>query len=294
MQAVSEKSGLESALSVLPSRVASEIERRAALRVGGRRSIREIRLSALGASSVLFGTERVGLSGRVSESEVLFTLTAICEGALYASRDRIAEGYLSLPHGVRVGISGRARYDGERLVGVSDVTSLVFRLPTGECAFADELYEIYRAGIGRGALIYSPPGVGKTTALRSLAVRASVGKGARRVAIIDERCELSAASFEGCEALLLSGYKKAYGMEIATRTLSPELIFVDELSASDAEGVMSVLRSGVPLVATAHAASLEDLRMRQGIAELVAAGAFSVFVGIFRSDSGYFLKVDRV
>lgn len=278
---------------MLPREVAAEITRRVRARVGGMETVREVRLRAGGVSSVLFSGERVALVSRVGKRELNETVEAICEGALYAHRDSIAEGYLTMNGGIRVGISGRARYEGDRLVGVADILGLVFRIPTGECAFGEELYSVFRSGIGRGMLIYSPPGVGKTTALRYLAKRASVGKFATRVALIDERCELCAEDFSGSEAELLSGYKKTAGMEIAIRTLSPDLIMVDELSADDAASVVSVLRSGVPLVATAHAESLSDLYKRGGIGELISLGAFEVFVGISYTGGRYSLTVER-
>ncbi len=293
MQAVKEKEKFNSVLEVLPRGMAAELSRRAKARVEGARSVREIRVRREGVSSVLFSHEWVKLSTRVGGEELLRCVTAICEGALYRERDRIAEGYITMPGGIRVGICGRARYEGERLVGVSELQSLVFRIPTGECEFGEELFEIYKSGIGRGMLIYSPPGVGKTTALRYLAKRASIGKFSTRVALIDERYELSAEDFSDSEVELLSGYKKSLGIEIAIRTLSPELIFIDELSSSDATAVMSVIRSGVPIVATSHGESPDDLYSRAGMGDLVTSGAFSVLVGISHTGEGYSLRVDR-
>lgn len=292
MQAVKEIGRVESVLRHLPSGVRSEILRRAMARVGGTSSIREIRLR-LGVSSVLFSREWVGLVTRCEREELSDTLESLTGGAVYAERDSMARGYISLPHGVRVGISGRARYDGERLVGVSEVGSLVFRIPTGECEFGEELYSVFSSGIGRGMLIYSPPGVGKTTALRYLAKRISVRKSHTRIAVIDERCEFSGEDFRDTPVELLSGYEKGLGMEIAIRTLSPAVIMVDELSATDAAAVMSVLRSGVPLIATAHATDLSDLKCRAGLSELIGSGAFSVFVGISYGAGGYLLSVER-
>lgn len=291
MQTVKEKTA--TVIEVLPDRLRREILRRAEVRVGSAKPIREIRVRAEGVSTVLFSDERVSLATRVKRNELSGMVEAICEGALYAHRDTIAEGYLTMQGGIRVGISGRARYEGDSLVGISSVESLVFRIPTGECSFGEELFSHFQTGIGRGMLIYSPPGVGKTTALRYLAKRISGGKNLTRVALIDERGELSGEDFSNCAVELLSGYKKRLGIEIATRTLSPDVIMVDELSASDAEAVMSVIRSGVPLIATAHGDSLADLTERVSLGGLIGAGAFNVFVGISHTGTEYSLKVER-
>ena len=122
----------------------------------------------------------------------------------------------------------------------------------------------------------------------------SSGKNSTRVALIDERAELLAEDFSSSEVELLTGYKKSHGFEIAIRTLSPDIIMVDELSSSDAESVIQALRSGVALVATAHGECREDLEKRAGLGELISRGAFECFVGISHTGGGYFLTVERV
>jgi stage III sporulation protein AA len=236
----------------------------------------------------------VRLSSRVSGEELCECLGRLCDGAVYSRRDELIEGFVTLPDGVRVGIGGRAGYDGERLVGVSDIRSLVFRIPTGECEFIDELFEIYSGGIGRGMLIYSPPGVGKTTALRALAHRIGSGRDALRVAVVDERCEFSEGDYSGCEVDILRGYKRREGVEIATRTLSPGLIMIDEIGAEDADQLMTVVRCGIPMIATAHASSFEEVMAKPSLQRILSSSVFSVFVGLSRLCGKYILSVDRI
>lgn len=293
MQAVKEKTGVHSVLTVFPRRLSEELSRKAAARRGGLASLSEIRVRSGGSASAVLAGERVALSARLTEEEISRTVVKICDGAIYTHRDSIAEGYVSVGGGIRVGIGGRASYEGERLVGVSDIRSLVFRIPTGACEFGCELLRVWQDGVGHGMLIYSPPGVGKTTALRYLAGAISRGRGGVRVCVVDERGEFMAEDYADSELELLTGYKKSVGMEIATRTLAPDVIMVDELGACDTESVMSVVRCGVPVIATAHAADIDDLHSRASIYPLISAGAFDVFVGISRMGGGYSLSVDR-
>ena len=177
---------------------------------------------------------------------------------------------------------------GKALLAVLLVAGIVMT-----CAFADELYRVFTAGIGSGMLIYSPPGVGKTTALRSLAANIGSGRWARRVAVIDERCEFIVEDYANSQVDILRGYRRRAGLEIATRTMSPDIVMIDELGGDDAASVASVVRCGIPLIATAHAKSIDELYSKVSLAPLLSAGVFSVFVGISLDAGEYSLTVDR-
>ncbi len=144
-------------------------------------------------------------------------------------------------------------------------------------------------------LIYSPPGVGKTTALRALAGRIGSGRDARRVAVVDERCEFRPEDYAHAAVDILAGYKRALGIEIATRTMNPEVIMVDEIGgATEADAMLGMLHSGVPLIASAHASSLEEVKRKQNIARLVASGVFRTFAGLRREGSDYTCRIDKL
>ena len=281
------------AISLIGGAVAEEITRVCRTRRSGVSGLREISLRAVGRSSVGFSEERVPLYTALGKDEVEQIAKRLCDGALYAHRDTIASGYITLKGGIRVGISGYAKYEYKSFVGVSDISSLLFRIPGHACDFSQELYSAFLQGVGSGMLIYSPPGAGKTTALRSLALSVGSGRGARRVAVIDERCEFDEEDYAGAEVDILKGYKRRRGIEIATRTMSPEILMIDEIGADDAEGIGAVSKCGIPLIATSHAASLEELRSKPSLSALLSSGVFDVFVGIRREGERYLLTVDR-
>ena len=294
MKKIMEKPRVELVLEFLPLRMAEEILQLSKGRKDGLYGIRELRIRRKGVCTLTLGRENIPLASSINEEEMYAISERLTGGALYAHRDSIAEGFISLPRGIRVGVCGSAAYDGERLVGISNMSSLLFRIPTGECAFAGRLYEIYLGGIGRGLLIYSPPGVGKTTAIRKLAYMISVGKNPKRVAVIDERGEFDENDYHGCSVDILKGYKKGAGIEIATRTLSPDLIMIDEIGAEDAEPVLSAIRCGVPIVATAHAGDKDELLSRTTLKRFFDSSAFDLLVGIYMKDGEYLLSVDKI
>lgn len=266
-------------LDYLPRRVRAEIERLIISRGVKVNKISELRLRASGRSSILISGERIPICSNICSSDIERTVSMMCDGSLYSARDQIKDGYISLPAGVRVGVCGRARYDLGKLVGISDISSLVIRCPSFVDADFTELFKAYKK-CERGVLIYSPPGVGKTTALRAL-VSHMGGPCGEEVVVVDERCEFIERDFSALSVDVLKGYKREAGMEIALRTLSPSVVAVDEIGKlSEAETMLEFLNSGVKLVATAHAESVESLKRRPNVKVFFDNMIFDVLVGI--------------
>ncbi len=249
----------------------------------------ELRLSR-GAGSCLCRGGRVELLGvTLTQSDIDGIVNALCGGSMYAHADTLRQGYVTLEGGIRVGICGRMRTDGGRILGVSEISSLVFRFPLYVALPTDAICRaLTLTHPGRGVLIYSPPGVGKTTLLRAL-IRALAAPPYRlRLAVVDTREELSAC---GTDVVLgtdwLSGYPRGVGIEIATRTLSPHLIVCDEIGeAAEAEAICVACNAGVPLVASAHGANAADLLRRRGLRMLHENRVFGSYVGLSRTPGG--------
>lgn len=272
----------ESIRQALPSRIRAEL-----LSVAGKLDrVEEIRLHCGRRSTLTSRGRNIPTPVVLTRSEIDALLVRLCEGSVYAHRDTISEGYVSLRGGIRVGVCGRAAVSGSRISGVYDIDTLVVRIPHPSPPLGREIVELMREdGFTRGVLIYSPPGVGKTTLLRSLAVMLSSGKEARRVSVIDTRCELAYSLDSPSLCLdLLSGYPRHVGLALASRTLGTEIMICDEIgSRADAEAICEAHNCGVPLIASAHAASVRELLGRSGIGMLHRAGTFGYYVGIARS-----------
>lgn len=280
--------------AVLPHKLVAELTELERNYRGFSEKLREIRLRAGARSQILLGGQSMLLRTALTQEEIGDCVRLLCRGSLYAYRDTIGEGYIPLDGGVRVGLCGQARYEGGVLAGISDVTSLVFRIPHPVYGKNDDIYEEWKRGIGSGMLIFSPPGEGKTTALRALAKRIGSGKDARRVAVVDERCEFLPQEYLGCTVDLLRGYKRAQGIEIAMRTLNPEILMVDEIGGrEEADAMVGMLRGGVPLIATAHAGSMEDIRSRPSLLPFLQLGIFECFVGLSLCGEERKIRVER-
>ena len=180
---------------------------------------------------------------------------------------------------------------GGEIQSVTDISSLNIRIPERVIGCADRAYEIMAEDdFSRGILVWSVPGMGKTTLLRELAARLATGKRARRVALVDTRYELS-PGIEGIGIIdVLGGYPRAEGIEIAKRTLGAQVIICDEIAdRDDAEAILQAHNSGICVAASAHASSAQPLMTEEPLAGLFRAGVFGTYYGLLAQDKGSFV-----
>ena len=270
--------------ALLPIRLREAVQR---ARVS---SAEELRLHADREATLTASGRNIALGITLTAKEMQELLRAMCAGSLYAHEESIRQGYLSLGDGIRVGICGTAATESGRVIGVREITGLTVRLPHRvEVDVTPILSALTRDGAMRGVLIFAPPGVGKTTLLRAIAASAASPTYGIRTVAVDTRAELR-YGLDDTHLLLdvLVGYPRALGIEIAVRSLGAQLIVCDEIgSARDAEAILAAANCGVPLVASAHARSLEELLDRPAIAALHSAGVFDLYVSLSRSGSRF-------
>ena len=288
---------LEQILRALPDRLTREI-----LRVGESQSdfasaLSEIRLHAGRQTYLTLAGRNLPLSVTLSGDEIAGVVRVFCAGSVYAYSDCLKRGYLPLPGGCRAGVAGEFVCEGGKITGIRTVGSVVIRIArwipgTGELAEA----VFRRNGCRRGLLIFSPPGCGKTTVLRDLAVRLSCGARPLRTAIVDCRCEIAGDWLgRGACVEVLSGCGKGEGIAMAVRTLSPEVILVDEIGGCEDIAVIRQNESGgVPMIATVHGSDFALLSTRSPVASLIRAGVFGGYVGIMRDENGGFCQYEAV
>lgn len=246
--------------------------------------IDEIRLRTDRLITVTSGGKNIPLDIRLGKGVIDGIVDVLCDGSLYAHADTISKGYIT-SNGIRVGIVGRAAVEGERIIGVYDVSALCFRLPRRIRHVGEPICRLLRELDGEsGVLVYSLPGQGKTTLLGSVCYALATGDDAWRVAVVDTRGELGYSLCEGDAMVdVLTGYPRGLGLEIAARTMNAQLCVCDEIgSVAEAESIIAVQNCGVPLLATAHADSIDMLLRRTGILSLHRARIFGAYVGISR------------
>ncbi len=282
------------ALSYIPSEIETEIYGYLTKKRTSDTEVNEIRLRSRGPVALTVSGENVSLAARIDRETLKEVFKKICDGAVFAHRDDVCRGFVTLDGGVRVGVCGHARYERGAIVGVGEISSLVFRIPSGECAFARELYREWMAR-GGGMLICSRAGEGKTTAIRSLSRLIGSGERARRVVVVDERCEFDIGAYGTAHVDILRGYRRSLGVDIAVRTMSAEVIVVDEISSGeDSAAMLSALGAGADVIATAHADSLSGAMSRNYVRELIAGGLFKSACVIERRNGRFGFSIEKI
>ena len=211
--------------------------------------------------------------------EIFLTL---CHGSVHTHQVEIAQGYVTLPSGCRAGLSGRFYLHPTQGAVLQQLHSVNLRIARQKLvALPEEVQHLLQQHF-TGLLVIGEPDSGKTTLLRSMAQTLAAQN--KAVCVIDERREIYPESFSFYKAQLppvdwLAGLPKARAVQMALRTLSPQVILLDELGGIDeVRALEQGLFSGVSWVATLHASSWEEALHRPQLRTLRENGAFQAAV----------------
>lgn len=226
----------------------------------------------------------------VTEAELQTVLEIATRASVHSYTDCIREGFLPAQGGCRVGLCGTVSLAGGRVSGIRRLSSVCIRIPGERKGCADGVFPIITEDGFRSTLIISAPGGGKTTLLREL-VRL-LSDGGTRVALCDERAEV-AGVFDGKPCFdvgartdVLTGAPKAEGIYMLLRSMSPQIMALDEITdPDDLLAAETAANCGVKLLATAHADDMGELSMRPMYRTMVSMGIFENTV-IIRNKNG--------
>ena len=220
---------------------------------------------------------------KITAGDISDSVVRLCSYSVHSHQEEMKNGYISMVGGHRAGLCGSAVIKDGTMTAVRDISSLNIRIAQQVRGAADALMrEIFCRGL-TGVLIVGAPCSGKTTVLRDLARQLGSGNAGQhvKVAVVDERGEIAAVqdgvaqNDMGYSCDILNGYSKREGILMAVRTLSPQIIICDEIgSEAEAEQLIECMNSGVHIVASTHAASLQELMRRPHIRRLIYEGAF--------------------
>ena len=224
-----------------------------------------------------------------TQEDIDYILKIATSRSLYAVEESIKCGYISCDGGIRIGLSGEAVLDNGKLRSIKNINSLVIRIAKSVQNLPMEVLPIINNF--DNTLILSPPFLGKTTLLREMTRRLS-DKG-NDILVIDERNEIS-ATVDGKQNLdlgantdVMVGVPKIACYEGAVRTMAPDIIVTDEIFGErEVDCLVDSVRSGVKVMATAHACNIDKFLLNKSYAAQRNNGKLSFAWGFGRCRQG--------
>ena len=236
-------------------------------------------------------------------------LSLISNHSLYALEEELKRGYVTIQGGHRVGLVGRAVVERGEVKHLKAISGFNIRIAREMKGIARKVVPLITDENGKchNTLIISPPQCGKTTLLRDIARCFSYGTEApthsSKVGIVDERSEIAGCvngvpqHDVGPRTDVLDACPKAEGMMMMIRSMSPEILIVDEIGRpEDVTAIDEAVHAGVQLVTTVHGRDMEEISKRPTLSLILQRSVFSRFIilskrrgtgtveGVFNSD----------
>lgn len=251
----------------------------------GREHMEELRLRIGKPPELVLHNKNCNLIRDISRDDIHFIINTASKYSPWAASS-ISRGYITARGGHRIGICGSGvSYDG-KILDIKEPNALCIRV-----ARDFENISAPACKLLNSILIIGPPGSGKTTLLRDL-VRTKSNIGPGSISVVDEReeifpqCNGQACFSTGSRTDILSGCPKSVGIEAVLRSMNPQWIAVDEITAcADCEALLHAGWCGVKLLATAHASSVTDLKTRPVYKLLIDYKLFSTVIVLHRDKS---------
>lgn len=205
----------------------------------------------------------------------------LCNNSYHTKMNTMINGYITTKNGSRIGISSTAVKNDNRIVSVKDITSLNIRIAKDVANCSRQILNMLYVGNVPSIIVAGATASGKTSFLRDAAKLLSSGFSGeyKKISIIDERCEISSGFDVGLNTDVLYGFEKAKGIEIAVRTLSPDIIICDEIgNEEELDSIKFGFSSGVSFMVSVHAKTQNNLLKGNIIKELIKTNEFDYIV----------------
>lgn len=234
---------------------------------------------------------------RSTAKDIAEMLGYISSYSLYAYQEELCQGYITVQGGHRIGVAGQAAMEEGRIAGMHHISFLNIRIAHEKRGCATALFPyIKKEDDICNTLIFSKPGAGKTTCLRDcirLISQGTAEMAGKRVCVVDERSEIAACHLGvpqndlGPRTDVLDGCPKALGMRMLIRSMSPQVLAVDELGGmEDCRMVEEAVYAGSRVLGTVHAGNILELKEKPYFNHWLEKKLFTRYIFIDRGTDG--------
>ena len=269
--------------------------------------IEEIRIRSNGKLSFKIGQDLITIFSNVTRGEMREIFENICEKSIYSYTKQIAEGFITIKGGNRVGITGSAVIENGRVINLNYISSLNFRIARQIKDVSNSILK-YVINIQKNSIfntiIASPPGGGKTTILRDLVRKISNGMpeinfSSKICGIVDERGEI-AAMYKGVpqndigeNSDVINNISKSIGINMLIRSMGPQIIVCDEIGTKDdIEAIEKATLSGVKGIFTVHASTIKEIKENPNLSKLIQNKLIQKIIVLDSINKGQVLEVE--
>lgn len=254
-------------------------------------------------------TSKPDLAYKPSRKDSNTLLDLITNHSLYTMEEELRRGFITITGGHRVGLAGRTVLSSGQVAHLRDISGFNIRIAREIQGVASSLLPRlldFKHKSIKHTLIISPPQQGKTTIIRDLARQISYGSWGHKeaqwqglkVAVIDERSEIAGSkrgvpSFDvGPRTDVMDGCPKAEGMMMMIRSMSPDVLVVDEIGRKeDIHALVEALNAGVRVIATAHGSSVGELQSRLRAVSDLHTDFFEIYAVLSRNEKAITYKL---
>ncbi|WP_077326915.1 stage III sporulation protein AA [Virgibacillus siamensis] len=277
---------MEEILQLFPESIRKMIDNQTLHR---RHLLQEIRVRMFHPIELIFDGHAVWLDKTVPDRrDTMHILNRISEFSLYRMEDELREGYVTIEGGHRIGLAGKVNTVNGSVKAIQHIAFFNIRIAKQRIGCASKLMPYLHQKSYFNTLIAGPPQSGKTTLIRDVVRLISSGWGhtaAQKVGIVDERSEIAGSKKGvpqhdvGRRTDVMDACPKAEGMMMMIRSMSPEILAVDEIgSKADVNALMEAINTGVTIICTIHGKDLQELKQRPSLQVLFQANIFQRIV----------------
>ena len=233
-------------------------------------SLEEIRIRVNCPIILKFNNKEELIEEKITNEDTKEILQYVCENSIYAYQNEINHGYITIKGGHRVGITGNCIIENDKVINISYIYSLNFRIAKQTIGSANEIIK-HIIDIDNNDINFK----GKT------------------IGVADERGEISAMykgipqNDVGIRTDILDNVPKGIGMEMLIRSMAPQIIVADEIgNLEDVNAINYATSCGIKGIFTAHGETIEDINTNLYLKKIIDLNIFQRIIFLDKSNKG--------